>query len=83
LNRDYVLHNLREAHEDLGRAIDDFIADTAYSEAELYVAMQHLYHHLNTAWNARESTESEARECSAQDFHRWRQFPADIDLSSE
>jgi hypothetical protein len=83
LNREYVLHNLREAREDLGRSIAEFVADANYSEAEFYVVMQHLYHHLNTAWNARESSEGQAQECSAEDFDRWRQFPVDLDLSSE
>jgi hypothetical protein len=32
--------------------------------------MAHLYHHLNTAWNARESSEERARVCSQEDYEQ-------------
>jgi hypothetical protein len=42
--------------------------------------MQHAYHHMNTAWNARDEPPERTVECSEADFIRWRQFPEDIYL---
>lgn len=78
MNRDWVLHHLREAREELGRTIDEIVATPDYDVGELLVSMSHLYHHLNTAWNARDAAESAVREVSAEDFKRWSRFPADI-----
>jgi hypothetical protein len=42
--------------------------------------MQHLYHHLNTAWNARDASPERVAAASGADFFRWRQFPWEIEL---
>jgi hypothetical protein len=44
--------------------------------------MEHLYHHVNTAWNARDSSAERADACSQEDFDCWRQFPQDIEFTS-
>jgi hypothetical protein len=80
MNRDYVLFNLREARSELERTIREIETDTEYGHGDFVVAMGHIYHHVNTAWNARDSSEREARECSQQDFDRWRQFPSREEL---
>ncbi len=54
MNRDWVLSQLREAQEELNRTIGEMEADPEYDVGELMVAMQHLYDHLNTAWNSRD-----------------------------
>jgi hypothetical protein len=41
---------------------------------------QHLYHHPNTAWNAREESSERVTACSEEDFDRWRRFPQDLGL---
>ncbi len=38
--------------------------------------MPHLYHHLNTAWNARYSSNA-VGEASEDEFRQWGQFPSD------
>jgi len=83
MNLDYILYNMREAHKDLGRAIEELVAESTHYESDLYLAMQHVYHHLNTAWNARHSTPEQSGVCTAEDFHRWRQYPPDLDQSPE
>ncbi len=80
MTRDYVLWNLREALEELSRTIGDVESDPTYADAEFSVAMMHLYHHLNTAWNARSASPERVAECSEDDFRDWRQFPADLDM---
>ena len=81
MTRQYLLWNLREAAEAMSDAIREIEADTNYSEAELHVAMIHVYHHLNTAWNARHASDERVVECEAADFRSWRQFPKDLDMS--
>ena len=81
MNREYVLWNLREASEELRMLIAGL--ETGEGVEEFHVGVTHLYHHLNTAWNARDASDSEARECSGADFLKWRQFPTDIDLSHD
>ena len=81
MNREHTLFHLREAAEELVRTIRDMETDPEYDYAEFRVAMQHLYHHLNTAWNARDKTAERVAACSEADFFRWRRFPQDLDLS--
>jgi hypothetical protein len=81
MTKDYVLYNLGEAAEELGRTLKEIESDSDYGDEDFYVAMAHIYHHLNTAWNARHASADRAAACTAEDFARWRQFPADIDMT--
>lgn len=56
MNRELVLHHLTEAHEALARILQEAHEDPEWGIGELYAEMPHLYHHINTAWNARESS---------------------------
>lgn len=80
MNREWVLFNLREAAKELTRAIVEIETNSGYDEVEFSVGMQHLYHHLNTAWNGRGASPERAAKCSQEDFGVWRKFPADIPL---
>ncbi len=80
MNRGWVLQNLREAEEELRRTIAEIELTPNFGYGEFVVAMSHTYHHLNTAWNSRDETEAVVRECSPENFARWRQFPDDIHL---
>ena len=76
MNKDYVLYNLVEAHKALGELIANVKSDPEYEYGNYVVDIAHVYHHLNTAWNARDATKAAADECSEEDFYRWRQFPS-------
>jgi hypothetical protein len=80
MNREYALYNLREAAEALARLIRDIEGDPEDSWEGYDVHVAHLYHHVNTAWNARFETPEATQRCSAEDFARWRQFPTDLDI---
>jgi hypothetical protein len=69
MNKDYVLYNLDEAHKALGEIIADMRSNRDYDYGEYVVDMTHVYHHLNTAWNARGATNAAADECSEEDFY--------------
>ncbi len=80
MNRDAVLFHLREAKEGLDRTIEEIERDQNYDCGEFVVAMSHLYHHLNTAWNGKDASAERHRECAQRDFDAWRKFPSDADL---
>lgn len=77
MNRDYALWHLREAAEALADEIRRLEAGDV-ENFETGVGVAHIYHHLNTAWNARTASEDASRVCSTEDFYRWRRFPEDL-----
>ena len=77
MNRDLVLHHLAEAHEALGRMLQEAKNDPEWGIGELSADMPHLYHHINTAWNARDSTNA-IGQCSDEEFRSWSAFPEDL-----
>ncbi len=81
MNTQWVLFHLQEALDELSRTVRELDKDAELGEEELQVALTHVSHHLNTAWNSRAKTDAETAEASETDFHRWRAFPADIPLS--
>ena len=78
MNTNFVLFNLREAREELDQTIKDLETNAEYGDPEFWVAMTHLYHHINTAWNARNSTFEEAEQCSDENFNKWNRYPNDL-----
>ena len=75
MNRDAILFHLREAKGELDGTIAEIEQDPEYGFEEFQVAMSHLYHHINTAWNGRDASRERHRDCSQEDFDTWRKFP--------
>lgn len=82
MNLRYILSHLQEAEEELKDAVEAIQMDPNYDEGEFYVAMQHIYNHLNSAWNSRNALSEQLANESQADFIKWRQFPQDIDMSA-
>ena len=82
MNRDFVLFNLREASEALINLIGNIESDKDYDFGDYVVEMSHLYHHINFAWNAKDASEAEARECSEENHEKWGQLPNQDELWS-
>lgn len=82
MNKDYIIFHLSEASEELQRTLREIQSDPEYAAEEFRVAMEHLYNHINTAWNARNSSVLSTSELSGEEFEKWRQFPKDIDMST-
>lgn len=78
MNREHLAFHLGEALEELSRTRDRCRTDQNYSEEELFVAVQHLYHHLNTAWNGRSISQERLTQCTDEDFNTLGAFPTDI-----
>lgn len=80
MNRDQVLLHLTEAREAIERTIGAIRASPDYDNSGYWVDMQHIYHHLNTAWNSRDATAHEVASASDTDFNRWSAFPIDLPM---
>jgi hypothetical protein len=80
MNREYILYNLKAASEELTNTIKEIEDNETYEYGDYWVGIQHLYHHINTAWNARESTKEESDVCSESNFYKWRTFPTDLHM---
>lgn len=70
-----MLFHLREAHEALGKLIQGIEEEPEYyfDDAVLKIEFEHIYHHLNTAWNGRYLDWDEAD--SEEMFYQLRRFP--------
>jgi hypothetical protein len=68
MNKDYVRYNLSEAQKALGDLIADMKSDPEYDYGNYVVDVAHVYHHLNTASNARDATKGAVDECSGGRF---------------
>ncbi len=73
------LFHLKEAKEELEEIIT---AIENKSERSFDVSMQHLYHHVNFAWNTRNVADEEIDQNNPEDFNAWRQFPRDLDMNT-
>jgi hypothetical protein len=84
VNKRYILFNLREAAEELQRIIREIETDSAYFEfnevGSFDINMRHLYYHLNTAWNAKKISDEEEKNARDSDFHKWAQYPTDLEI---
>ncbi len=79
MNRALVLHELGEAHEALSSILQEAREDPVWGIGELTAELPHLYHHLNTAWNARNSRNAVGQASDAE-FQRWSAFPDDLPM---
>lgn len=85
MNKEFILFNLNEAKESIEKMIEEINIDKEYCDNDVVYMndMQHLYWHINTAWNARFSTEKESAECTQENFDSWNEFPTDMILNYE
>ena len=76
-NKDIVKFNIEEAKEQLEEILNDIETDLEFSDVEFQISLEHAYHHLNFAWNARNVEEKRAIKCSEKDYKEWSKFPID------
>lgn len=76
MNRQIIESNIREAREQLEKIEKMIAAGRSLSEGEYLVMLQHAYHHLNFAWNARKFRNSRYAKLSEEEFNEWGKYPA-------
>ncbi len=80
MNLENITFHLIEARGALDDILKSIKEDEEYFEGDLSQAMSHLYYHLNTAWNSRNASPKDVRECSDENFNLWKKFPQDSEL---
>jgi hypothetical protein len=80
VNREWVLFHLAEARDELTKTMDEIRDTPDYGYGEFSAAMQHLYYHVNTAWNSWDATEAQVKGQTGQDFTKWAAFPTDLPM---
>lgn len=75
MNTMIVRSNIVEAKDELERIIAELDSGEIADEGLLQSYLEHAYHHLNFAWNTRQSAEAKVIACAYKDFKRWSKFP--------
>jgi len=75
VNREFVLFHVREAAEELARTVKEIEADPEYDSGQFLIAVQHAYHHVNSAWNGQDLPELRAGNLTDPLWNRLGEFP--------
>lgn len=75
-----ISYNLEDALEELQK-LDSLISSGNRPDAiEFQIAMQHIYHHLNFAWNTRYDPIENYTNLTQEQFIKRGRFPQDLEL---
>ena len=74
-SKKYIIRELLEARPEIDYIIKSLKDDPTFSEGHFRASLEHLYHHLNSAWHIRNLEEERIIECSEEDFIAWSKFP--------
>ena len=77
--KDHALFNLAEAKEAIEQLMAEMRSDPNYGYGSYFVDMQHIYWHINSAWNSREFDSSES-ELTHEQYESFIKFPTDLEL---
>ena len=78
MNRHWCRIHLIEAHEEIGRVLEQLDDNSDYDEEEYQAQVELAYAHLNAAWNARNCTKDKAANATEADLLKWRRFPREL-----
>jgi len=81
LNWKIILSNLTEAREQIEQIEQSTKNSKKPSEVELQIMMEHVFHHLNFAWNIRHASTENYSNLSDNDFNEWSNFPKEIEIA--
>jgi hypothetical protein len=80
LNWEIIILNIAEAREQLEKIEAMRAEGRRVSKVEFQLSMQHAYHHLNVAWNARHQPTKRYAHLTDEDFMNWGKLPVDLDF---
>ena len=78
LNWEIILSNLAEAREQIEQIEERAKNRKKPAEVELQIMLEHVYHHLNFAWNIRHKTSFNYSTLSDEEFNKWSKYPQEI-----
>lgn len=76
--KDYALFNLTEAKEAIEQLMAEMQSDPDYDYGNYFVDMQHIYWHINSAWNGRDFDSSKS-ELTDELYDSFIKFPPDLE----
>jgi hypothetical protein len=79
MKKEYALFNLAEAKQAIEQLMEEMASDPEYDYGNYVVDMQHIYWHINSAWNGRDF-DSTSTELTDKMYEAFIQFPADMVL---
>ena len=82
MNLKIVSLNIQEALEDLEKIREEIISNTI-NEVEFQMQLQHVYHHLNFAWNVRHKKTEQYKNMTEEEFRGLGKYPKDLDFDNE
>jgi hypothetical protein len=74
-----ITSNLEDALEELKSLDSQLLSGEMPDEVELRIALQHIYHHINFAWNTRHISPDAYANLTRENFDLWGKFPEDIE----
>lgn len=80
MNERFIELNAKDAHEELTKLLQHLASGAPLDFADFHVAMAHAFHHLNSAWNGRNISDKDWRECTDETYARLEAFPADLPM---
>jgi hypothetical protein len=79
LNWKIIKSNISEARQELERIESLIESGELPHEVELQIMLQHAYHHINFAWNAKNISNKRYVNLTKADFNSFGKFPKDIE----
>jgi hypothetical protein len=79
MKKEYALFNLAEAKQAIEQLMEEMASDPEYDYGNYVADMQHIYWHINSAWNGRDY-DITSTELTDEMYDAFIQFPADIVL---
>jgi len=79
LNWTVIISNLGEAIEQLAEIEHQLERGALPTPEQFEVQIQHAFHHLNFAWNARYVSTEVFSRLTDQQFHEWGAYPTDLE----
>ena len=77
--KEYALFNLREAKDSIDELLKDIESDPEYDIGNYLVDMQHIYWHINAAWNGRDF-DMTSQQLTDEMYDAFIQFPQDLEM---
>lgn len=77
MNTKFITFNFQEIAEEVELILRDMKAG-GMTEEKYLKSIQHIYHHLNTAWNGRNAPADALDVAREADIRKWEKFPSDV-----
>jgi hypothetical protein len=79
MKKEYALFNLAEAKGAIEQLIAELQSDPEYDYGNYFVDLQHIYCHINSAWNGRDYDITSVK-LTDKMYESFIQFPKDMGL---